>query len=86
MTPDAVQHSWYSYIHNSDDKKGGESMQTDFEKFEALLSYAFNSQGIWSCEFCYWLDADDRICEVCRTLRALLYNLHEKDDHNAEGR
>ena len=57
-------------------------MRTDFENFETLLSYAFNSQGLWSCEFCYWVDTDDRICEVCRALRTLLYDLHEREERD----
>jgi len=45
---------------------------TDFEKFIKMAGYLFNRDGLWSCEFCLWLDCDQRICEVCKALAAKL--------------
>jgi len=50
-------------------KEEGERMRPDetgyFEEFLEQLGHIFNGDSLWSCEYCRWLDCDERICKIC---------------------
>ena len=55
-------------IKSKREEKVGE--ETDyFNMFKDMLAQVFNRDGLWSCEFCYWIDCDEKICTICERLR-----------------
>ena len=43
-----------------------------FIEFKNEIARVFNEDTLWSCEYCYWVDADDRICEICHVISEAL--------------
>jgi len=46
--------------------------EEDIRSFDKAISKVFNANGDWSCEFCFWIDCDQRICDGCAALREAL--------------
>lgn len=51
-------------MKNRDDKA--------LKKFKDEIARVFNADGLWSCEYCYWIDTDERICKICHMISETL--------------
>jgi len=51
----------------------------DYETFLDILLATFGQEPeLWSCEYCYWLDCDERICKVCNELQKILEKIDKE--------
>ena len=58
-------------------RRGGKIMikvydDNAFQNFKDEIARVFNANGLWSCEYCYWIDTDDRICKICHIISEAL--------------
>ncbi len=44
----------------------------DIERIQKKIAMIFNKSGLWSCEFCYYIDVSDGVCKICNRLMSIL--------------
>lgn len=51
-----------------------------FKRFKDRIARVFNRDGLWSCESCFWLDVDDKICMLCDRISRLFIWFEELEE------